>query len=383
MLIPSFEEVAADKAQYAAAFRILSGEQNPFSAQPVAQRHGDRWLVCNPPSLPLMERELDAVYALPFAKAPHPSYSEPIPAYEQIKTSITTHRGCFGGCAFCAITHHQGKVIQSRSEQSILAEIGRLTEQQWFRGSVSDLGGPTANMYGTGCGNLPAQAVCARESCLYPRPCRHLAVDDRRGAELLKRVRKAPGVKNLAVSSGVRYDLLEQQPGYLRELLAHHVGGLLKVAPEHLVDRVTAIMRKPGRKSFDRFLALFREESARLGKKQYLVPYLMSGHPGCTLDDMVELALALRKYGLRVEQVQDFTPTPGTLATCMYHTGLDPFSGTEVHVPRSDREKLLQKALLLAHLPDERKNVMAALRACGREARSGGAVVNCGQEVIR
>ena len=366
--IPSFEEVAADKTKYAAAFRILSGEQSSFSAQPVVQRHGDRWLVCNPPALPLKERELDAVYALPFARAPHPSYTEPIPAYEQIKTSITTHRGCFGGCAFCAITHHQGKVIQSRSEQSILAEIGRLTEQQWFRGSVSDLGGPTANMYGTGCGDLQAQAVCVRASCLYPRPCRHLAVDDRRAAELLKRVRRAKGVKNVAVSSGVRYDLLEQQPGYLRELLAHHVGGLLKVAPEHLTDRVTAIMCKPGRKSFDRFLALFRAESARLGKKQYLVPYLMSGHPGCTLDDMVELALALGKYGLRVEQVQDFTPTPGTLATCMYHTGLDPFSGMEVHVPRSDREKLLQKALLLAHLPHEKKNVMAALRACGREA---------------
>jgi uncharacterized radical SAM protein YgiQ len=178
-------------------------------------------------------------------------------------------------------------------------------------------------------------------------------------------------VKNVAVSSGMRYDLLEQQPGYLKELLAHHVGGLLKVAPEHLVDRVTDIMRKPGRKVFEHFLALFRAESARLGRKQYIVPYLISGHPGSTLDDMVELAFALKRYGLRVEQVQDFTPTPGTLATCIYHTGIDPFTGKGVYVPRSDREKILQKALLLAHLPAERKNVVAALKACGREAAAG------------
>ena len=368
VIIPSFEEVSADSSKYAAAFRVMSGEQNPLSASPVAQQHGARWLACNPPSLPLTERELDAVYALPFTKAPHHCYQEPIPAYEQIKTSITTHRGCFGGCAFCAITHHQGKVIQSRSEQSILTEVGRLAEQAWFRGSVSDVGGPTANMYGTGCGNPQARSVCTRGSCLFPRPCRFLAVDDRRAAELLKRVRRLPGVKNVAVSSGVRYDLLEQQPGYLRELLAHHVGGLLKVAPEHLVDRVTAIMRKPGRKSFDRFLILFRSESARIGKNQYVVPYLISGHPGCTLDDMVELALALKKHGLKVEQIQDFTPTPGTLATCMYHTGLDPFTGRKVYVPRSDREKALQKSLLLSHIQEERRNVLSALKACGRES---------------
>jgi uncharacterized radical SAM protein YgiQ len=368
VLLPPFEEVSGEKTKYAAAFRAIAGEQNPFSAKPLVQGHGDRWLVCNPPALPLTGQEMDAVYALPFVKAPHPSYKEPIPAYEQIKTSITSHRGCFGGCAFCAITHHQGKVIQSRSEQSILAEVERMAGQRWFRGSVSDVGGPTANMYGVGCGNTQAQAACTRASCLYPLPCRYLAVDDRRAAELLKRVRRVQGVKKVAVSSGVRYDLLERQPVYLRELLGHHVGGLLKVAPEHLVDRVTAIMRKPGRSAFDRFLALFRDESARLGKKQYLVPYLMSGHPGCTLDDMVELALALKRSGLRVEQVQDFTPTPGTLATCMYHTGIDPFSGQAVHVPRSDREKMLQKALLLSHLPGERKNVMLALKECGREA---------------
>ena len=366
-VLPAYEEVSTDKSRYAEAFRLLSAEQNPCSARPVVQRHGDRWLACNPPPLPLSERELDSVYALPFTRAPHPSYREPIPAFEQIKTSITTHRGCYGGCAFCAITHHQGKIIQSRSERSILDEVRRLSALKWFRGQISDLGGPTANMYASGCGNLRVRSVCTRPSCLWPGPCRHLDVDDRRAALLLKRVRDIPGVKSAAVSSGIRHDLLERQPAYRGELLAHHVGGLLKVAPEHLSDRVTALMRKPGRKSFDRFLSLFRAESRRLGRKQHLVPYLMSGHPGCTLDDMVELALALKKYGLRVEQVQDFTPTPGTLATCMFHTGIDPFSGSAVHVARTDREKLLQKALLLAHLPEERKNVMAALRVCGRE----------------
>lgn len=365
--LPSFDEVAADRQKYAEAFRLISREQNPFSAKPLAQLHGDRWLLCNPPAMPLAEHELDSVYALPFTKAPHSSYKEPIPAYEQIKTSITSHRGCFGGCAFCAITHHQGKVIQSRSERSILDEIGRLAEQRWFRGAVSDLGGPTANMYGTGCASPRMMAACKRESCLYPHPCKHLAADDRRAAGILKRAGKIRGLKNVAVSSGVRYDLLERQPEYLRELLAHHVGGLLKVAPEHLADRVTAIMRKPGRKAFDRFLSLFREESARLGKKQYIVPYLISGHPGCTLDDMVELALALKRSHLRVEQVQDFTPTPGTLSTCIYHTGIDPFTGKAIHVPRSEREKRLQKALLLSHIQEERRNVMEALRTCGRE----------------
>jgi uncharacterized radical SAM protein YgiQ len=366
--LPSFEAVAADKKQYAAAFRKVSEEQNPFCARALIQNHGDRSLFCNPPSFPLSRQEIDTVYALPYVKAPHPGYSEAIPAYEQIRSSITTHRGCFGGCSFCAITHHQGKVIQSRSADSILREIKRLTEQSWFRGSVSDLGGPTANMYGLGCGNPDVQGRCKKESCLFPKPCRHLLTDDRMGVELLRRVRKSPGVKSVAVSSGIRFDLLERQPLYFSELLAHHVGGLLKVAPEHSVDRVLACMRKPGKQGFQAFLAKFRDESRRLGKRQAIVPYLITGHPGCTLDDMVELALFLRRNRLKAEQVQDFTPTPGTLSTCMYHTGIDPFTGKEVYVPRSDREKRLQKSLLLSHIPEERRHVMEALRACGRES---------------
>jgi uncharacterized radical SAM protein YgiQ len=366
--LPSFEEVSADKRKYAEAFRMLSEEQNPFCGKPLLQRHGDRYLLCNPPSLPLSGQEIDSIYVLPFEKAPHTSYSEPIPACEQIRTSITTHRGCFGGCAFCAITHHQGKIIQSRSMDSIIREIERLAKQPWFRGSISDLGGPTANMYGLSCRAPEIQAGCRKGSCLYPKPCRHLLTDDRRSVELLRKVRKLAGVKHAAVSSGVRFDLLERQPGYFSELLAHHVGGLLKVAPEHCVDRVLASMRKPGKDGFEAFLVRFRSESRRLGKRQAIVPYLISGHPGCTIGDMVDLALFLRRNNLRAEQVQDFTPTPGTLATCMYHTGIDPFTGKEVYVPRSDREKRLQKALLLCHIPSGRRQVVEALRACGREA---------------
>lgn len=366
--LPSFEAVAADRLKYAEAFRLYAGEQNPHCAKTVLQRHAERYLVCNPPALPLSERELDGLYALPFLKAPHPSYPEPIPAYEQIQHSITTHRGCFGGCAFCAITHHQGKIIQSRSEGSVLKELELLAAHPRFRGSVSDLGGPTANMYGLRCGNADAGAVCQRGSCLYPAPCANLVTDDGRSARLLVRARQVRGVKRIAVSSGVRYDLLERQPKYLRELVEHHVSGLLKVAPEHLSDRVTAAMRKPGKACFERFRAAFRQLSERLGKRQHIVPYFISGHPGCTLSDMVDLALALKRWGMKVEQVQDFTPTPGTLSTCIYHTGIDPFTGAELYVARSDKEKALQKSLLLCHLPEERGNCREALKRCHRES---------------
>nr|WP_246153023.1 YgiQ family radical SAM protein [Oryzomonas rubra] len=365
--IPSFDDVSVDKKKFAEAFRLAYREQNPFSARTVVQPHGDRLLVCNPPALPLNQTEMDKVYALPYEKTPHPSYREQIPAWEQIKTSITSHRGCFGGCAFCAIAMHQGKVIQSRSEASIIAEVDALARQGWFRGSISDVGGPTANMYGLVCKNPEAMRVCRRESCIFPAICAHLDTTDKRAVALLQRVRNRQGVKHVAVSSGVRYDLMERQPGYFRELVGHHVSGLLKIAPEHLAEHVTGLMRKPGRKAFERFLARFREESIRLGKRQHLIPYLISGHPGSTVADMLDLALALKKLGLTVEQVQDFTPTPGTLSTCMYYTGIDPENGKRVYVPASDREKGQQKALLLWHQPDERNKVLETLREMGRE----------------
>jgi uncharacterized radical SAM protein YgiQ len=371
LTVPSFEEISTSKENFAEAFRLEYLEQNPFSGRAIVQKHGNRMLICNPPSLPLEEPEIDAVYALPFEKSPHPSYSEPITAWEQIKTSITSHRGCFGGCAFCAITMHQGKIIQSRSKSSILAEVTSLTRKAWFKGSISDIGGPTANMYGLNCANTVAMKACQRESCLFPAICPNLNTSDKSAVSLLREVRSLSGVKHSAVSSGVRYDLLEKQNSYFSELTAHHVSGRLKIAPEHLVDHVTDIMRKPGRKLFESFCARFREQSYRIGKRQYIVPYLISGHPGCTLDDMFELAVALKKMGIKVEQVQDFTPTPGTIASCMFYSGLDPMSGKSVYSAVTDREKGLQKSLLLWHLPAERSKAMVALKELGRERDAG------------
>ncbi len=349
--IPSYEEISSSREKFAEAFRRAYLQQNPWSGKSVIQQHGNRMLICNPPALPLTETEIDAVYALPFEKSPHPSYSETIPAWEQIKTSITSHRGCFGGCAFCAITMHQGKTIQSRSKSSILTEISAMTHKAWFRGTVSDIGGPTANMFGLGCNNSDAMKKCLRESCIFPDICINLRTDDTPATSLLRAARSMEGVCHTAVSSGVRYDLLDRQPAYFSELTGHHVSGLLKIAPEHLVDHVTNIMRKPGKKAFETFCANFRAESDRLGKRQYIVPYLISGHPGCTLADMLALALILKKMGIQVEQVQDFTPTPGTIATCMFYSGLDPMTGKPVYTATSDREKGLQKSLLLWHLP--------------------------------
>jgi uncharacterized radical SAM protein YgiQ len=365
--LPSFEEAAADPAAFGEAFRLAEFENNPYAAKPLAQLHGNRAVVINPPALPLSETELDRLYSLPFQKRPHPLYREPIPAYQQIRFSITSHRGCFGGCAFCAITHHQGKLIQSRSEQSILAEIDRLTQDPEFRGTVTDIGGPTANMYGLACGNKAAKIACRRSGCLYPKPCKHLVVDDCRAVRLLGKIRRHRQIKHAFIASGVRYDLLAQQPDYFESLLTGHVGGLLKVAPESTSEQVTRVMRKPGPQALIDFLEQFRRRSRELGLRQAVVPYLIAGHPGCSLSDMVDVALFLQRYQLRVEQVQEFTPTPGTLATCMYHIGRDPLTGESVHVPRSEREKKLQKALLLRQLPENRSLVLEALKECGRE----------------
>ncbi|WP_020676508.1 YgiQ family radical SAM protein [Geopsychrobacter electrodiphilus] len=364
--LPSFEEVSADPQAYNLAFKLTCEQQNPYSAKGLSQKHAQRQVLVNPPGLPLSEEQLDRVYALPFTRLPHPDYQEKIPAYEQIKFSVTSHRGCFGGCAFCAITHHQGKTIQSRSEASILNEVDRLTEHPEFRGTLSDVGGPTANMYGLRCGNPAAEKVCRRGSCLYPTLCKNLQTDERPAVRLLGKIRERQRVNHVFVASGVRYDLLPFQPQYFDDLLKHHVGGLLKVAPESTVDRVTDVMRKPGAKIFTDFLDKFRQRSAQLGLRQAIVPYLISGHPGCTLADMVEVALYLKLHRLRVEQVQDFTPTPGSLATCIYHTGTDPFSGAPIHVPLSTKEKRLQKALLLYHKPESKQDVLEALRLCGR-----------------
>lgn len=294
-------------------------------------------------------------------------YQQKIPAYAQIRHSITSHRGCFGGCAFCAITHHQGKFIQSRSQESILTEVDKMCAQPDFHGTISDIGGPTANMYGLKCTNPAAAAQCKRPSCLYPKICKNLGTDDRPATQLLKKVRNKQKVNHVFIASGVRYDLLEQQQNYFDDLIQHHISGLLKVAPESTVDRVTDVMRKPGAAVFTRFLDQYRKRNTELGLRQGIVPYLISGHPGCSLEDMLEVALYLKRHNLKVEQVQDFTPTPGSLSTCIYHSGKDPFSDRIIHIPRTTKEKRLQKALLLYHQPEMRGDIKEALRLCRRE----------------
>lgn len=375
--LPSYEQVRDDKDAYGRAFRLAVATERRRGGQVLLQAHGGRWLAVNPPPAPLTEKEIDALYDLPFQKRPHPCYRETIPAYEQIKFSITSHRGCCGGCAFCAIARHQGRVIQSRSEESILREINALTRHAEFRGTVTDVGGPTANMYGLFCAAGKKGPDCARESCLWPQPCPSLRSSSVKGAELLKRIRRIPGVRHVFVASGVRYDLLAQQPAYMEELLTHHVGGLLKVAPETLAAEVAAVMRKPQPERFVRFLEAFREQNRKMGRRRGVVPYLIAGHPGCTLSHMVDTALFLKHHQLRVEQVQEFTPTPGTLATCIYHTGRDPFTGKEVYVPRSEKEIRLQKALLLWHLPEKHREIREALSLCGRE-KDGATLLGAG-----
>ena len=367
LLLPTFEAVSTDTEAYNTAFKLASQQTNPHSSLPLVQPHGNRFVMINRPAMPLSEEKLDRVYSLPFCRRPHPDYLEKIPAYEQIRFSVTSHRGCFGGCAFCAITHHQGKTIQSRSPDSIQQEVDKLTRHPDFKGTVTDVGGPTANMYRLGCNNPEAEKHCQRSSCLFPEVCRNLRTADPAATRLLSDLRQNPKVKHLFIASGIRYDLLPFQPDYFNDLLQYHVGGLLKVAPEAGSSRVTKIMHKPGPEQFSQFLEEYRERSHKLDLRQGVVPYFISAHPGCTLNDMIETALFLKRNRLRVEQVQEFTPTPGSLSTCIYHTGCDPLSGETVHVPRSATEKRLQKALLLYHLPEQRNDVLEALRQCGRE----------------
>ncbi|OQY19856.1 MAG: YgiQ family radical SAM protein [Desulfobacteraceae bacterium 4572_35.1] len=361
--LPSFEEVSEDTQSYAQMF--LSVEQHKNST--LVQQHGKRFVVINRSAPSLTTVELDQLYGLPFCRRSHPNYTAKITAFEQIRWSVTSHRGCQGGCAFCAIARHQGRHVQSRSEQSIVKEIENMTHDNQFRGTISDVGGPTANMYGIELVQRERCQKCKRSSCIYPQVCSNLRVKPERGAKLLWQISNVDGVKHVFVASGVRYDLLEQQPEYLHQLLDHHVGGLLKVAPEALSAPLLKVMRKPMPDCFSRFIDTFRQHNRRSGKRRGIVPYLMAAHPGSTLSDMVDTALFLCQYGLQVEQVQEFTPTPGTLATCMYHTGIDPLTGTAVVSTYSEKERRLQKALLLYHQPQNKRDIREALRLCGRE----------------
>lgn len=368
--LPSFTEVSQDKGLYARAFMLHYQNQDPVRGRPVAQQHPKTVVIQNRPAMPLSTAELDHVYELPYTRMAHQSYKEPIPALAPVKFSIVSHRGCFASCSFCALTHHQGRIMQSRSIGSMVREVERLVQMPDFKGIVQDVGGPTANMYGMTCDRWETGGACADKICTHPL-CKSLDTSHKQQVELLRRLRSIPGVRKVFVGSGIRYDLvLADSSDYLTELCEHHVSGQLKVAPEHVTRHVTNIMCKPSREVFEEFRRRFLAVNRELGKKQYLIPYFMSGHPGCTVEDMVELAEYIRDNDLYTEQVQDFTPTPMTVSTCMYYTGINPFAMEKVHVAKG-REKRIQRALM--QYRDERNHglVLEGLKMAGREELIG------------
>jgi uncharacterized radical SAM protein YgiQ len=371
VILPSFAEVAGDRNAFARAFALAAAEQDPVHGRRVAQDQGKTVILQNPPALPLSTEELDRVYELPYTRRAHPSYREQIPALEPVRFSLVSHRGCFGSCSFCAIGPHQGRIIQSRSAESLVREAKSLVRMDGFAGVIQDLGGPTANMYGFTCPRWAVAGACRDRAC--GPDCGSLVSGEKAHLELLRKVRAVPGVKKVFLASGVRHDLVDLSDlEYLTELCSHHVGGHLKVAPEHISPGVLSLMGKPGRGTFDTFRRRFAGVNRRLGKEQYLLPYFMSGHPGCTIEDMICLAEFLRDEALYTEQVQDFTPTPMTAATCMYHTGIDPSTGAEVHVPRG-REKEIQRAFLQYRDPAKADLVREGLRLAGRVDLAGNA----------
>ncbi len=372
--LPAYEDVSTDPVLYAHTSRVLHQESNPGNARALIQRHGDREVWLNPPPLPLSTPELDGVFALPYARAPHPSYGDArIGAWEMIRFSVNIMRGCFGGCSFCSITEHEGRVIQSRSEDSILNEIQQIRDRTpGFTGTISDVGGPTANMWRLNCNDAAIQAICRRLSCVYPDICKNLGTDHGPLIGLYRKARALPGIKRVLVASGVRYDLAVKSPAYVKELVSHHVGGYLKIAPEHTEPGPLSKMMKPGLGAYDRFKALFDRFAREAGKEYYLIPYFIAAHPGTTDTDMMNLALWLKKNGFRADQVQNFLPSPLSLATAMYHSGRNPLvavrrqGGEEVYVPKGLTQRRLHKAFLRYHDAENWPVLRQALQRMGR-----------------
>lgn len=371
MLLPAYEEVSKDRIKYAESYRIQYEEQDAISGKTIVEPYGNRYVVQNPPPFPVTTAELDRVYGLPYTRKPHYMYDnkDGIPAINEVKFSISSHRGCFGGCSFCALNFHQGRTIQTRSHESILKEVKELVEDKDFKGYIHDVGGPTANFREVACDKQKTYGVCKKKQCLHPSPCKNLIVDHSDYLKLLREIRSIPGVKKVFVRSGIRYDymLYDKNDEFFKELCKYHVSGQLKVAPEHISDRVLEKMGKPGRRVYDRFVKKYQDINKSLNKKQFLVPYLMSSHPGSDLHAAIELAEYIRDMGYNPEQVQDFYPTPGSLSTCMYYTGLDPRTMEKVYVPKSPHEKALQRALLQFRDPKNYKLVHEALVKAGRE----------------
>jgi uncharacterized radical SAM protein YgiQ len=372
--MPGFEQVEQDREAYARASRVLHRESNPGNARGLAQRHGDRELWVTPPPIPLTTPEMDAVYDLPYARAPHPSYGEAkIPAWDMIRFSVTIMRGCFGGCTFCSITEHEGRIIQNRSEASVVREIETIRDKTpGFTGIISDIGGPTANMYRMACKDKKIEALCRRPSCVYPGICPNLDTSHDALISLYRKAREVKGVKKVMVASGVRYDLAVESPAYVKELVTHHVGGYLKIAPEHTEDGPLSKMMKPGIGSYDRFKQLFDQAAKKAGKKYFLIPYFIAAHPGTTDEDMLNLALWLKKNRYRADQVQTFLPSPMAVATAMYHSGVNPLRGVRhggsetVDAVKGLRQRRLHKAFLRYHDPENWPLLRDTLKRMGR-----------------
>ena len=370
--LPEFAEISANKKAYARSFALQYANTDPFSGKRLAERYpGGVYVVQNPPQKPLSQQEMDAVYALPYCRNYHPSYEKlgGVPALQEVKFSLVSNRGCFGGCSFCALTFHQGRIVQTRSHESILAEARHMTEDPAFKGYIHDVGGPTANFRQPACQKQLTHGACPHKQCLFPAPCKNLQADHSDYLQLLRKLRKLPGVKKVFIRSGIRFDYLlaDHKTPFFKELVKYHISGQLKVAPEHVSAPVLQNMGKPAHEVYLEFLAQYRRINQQLGMKQYVVPYLMSSHPGSTMREAVELALYVKSLGYMPEQVQDFYPTPATVSTTMYYTGLDPRTMQPVYVPRSAHEKNMQRALLQYQDPKNYRLALEALHAAHRE----------------
>ncbi|AQS11805.1 hypothetical protein CLOBY_39630 [Clostridium saccharobutylicum] len=369
--VPSFEEVSTDQKAYGEAYKLEYYEQDSIIGKTIIQKHGDRYLVQNPPQENLTQEEMDLVYDLPYTRTYHPIYEAKggIPAIQEVKFSITSHRGCFGSCSFCALTFHQGRVIQNRGQESIIDEAKLLTTLPDFKGYIHDIGGPTANFRHRACKKQIEHGTCKAKQCMFPAPCKNLIIDHTEYLSLLKKVRKLPGIKKVFIRSGIRYDYLihDKNDAFFKELCEHHISGQLKVAPEHVVPRVLNQMGKPTREVYDKFVNKYFQINKKLDKKQFLVPYLMSSHPGSDLNAAIDLALYIKEMGYTPEQVQDFYPTPGSLSTTIYYTGFNPLTNEPVYVPKTQEEKDMQRALIQFTVPKNYPKVKKALIKAHRE----------------
>ena len=371
VILPSYETVSSDKKAYAESFAEQYRNTDPFTARVMAENYGNRgYVIQNPPALPLSQQEMDDVYDLPYRNAWHPMYDARggIPALEEIKFSLTSNRGCFGGCNFCALTFHQGRILQTRSHDSILREAEKMTKNPDFKEYIHDVGGPTADFRQPSCQKQLTKGVCQNRQCLFPKPCGNLTVDHTDYVSLLRKLRKLSGVKKVFIRSGVRFDYVvaDKSPVFLQELVKHHVSGQLRVAPEHVSNQVLHYMGKPSHEVYQQFLDQYEKANAATGRKQYAVPYFMSSHPGCTIKEAVKLAEYVRDLGFTPEQVQDFYPTPSTLSTCMYYTGIHPLTKEKVYIPRDPHEKAIQRALMQYKNPANRSLVLEGLKMAGR-----------------